>query len=132
MQTFQVLFYGMSCVEELLFSLFSSMWISREFKLPSLVWICRDRCRVVSWIDPCFKADFTLYFQYKMTLETLSKDGYSEKTIKLYFINRFSSYLHLSYDLRLLGVEGRAHLQHQALVLQYCVFCSSRVTFFFL
>ena len=31
-----------------------------------------------------------------------------------------------------MGVEGRAHLQHQTLVLQYCVFCSSRVMFFFL
>ena len=57
----------------------------RGFELPYLVQICRDSCRVVSWIDPCFKVDFTLYFQYKMNLETLSKDGYIEKTVKLYF-----------------------------------------------
>ena len=28
---------------------------------PSLVHVCRDRCRVVRWIDPCSKVDFTLY-----------------------------------------------------------------------
>ena len=65
----------------------------RGFELLSLVQICRDSCRVVSWIDPCFKVNFTLYFQYKMNLETLSKDGYSEKTVKLYFISRSSAYL---------------------------------------
>ena len=53
----------------------------RGFDLPSLVQICRDSCRVVSCIDPCFKVDFTLYFQYKMILGTLSEGGYSEKTV---------------------------------------------------
>ena len=43
MQTFQVLFYGMYCVEELLFSLFSIMWILGD--LSSHLWL---RCAEIA------------------------------------------------------------------------------------
>ena len=94
MKIIQVLFRGCPSFKELLFSIFSSMRISGD--LNSHIWFRYAEIGVglLAGSILASRSIFTLYFQYKTNLETLSKDGYSEKIVKLHFINRFSVYLH--------------------------------------
>ena len=91
MKIAQVLFWGCSSIEELLFSLFSTMWISGD--LSFYLWLRYAEIAIGLFVGSISVSRLVLLciFSIKVILETLRRED-TQRNCKIYFINISSVY----------------------------------------